>query len=201
MKDHVDISFLTKNTHKYNEAKEALKLYKSIQIVQLPEEKLEYKDDSVSDPIKEIALRAAQEGANLYNKIVVAEDTGLFFTAYHDFPSLNTKWVIKRLNYDGIFRLLDGKDRTAYFLCVVAMCKPNEKPIAFEGRIYGHITEKVYGENIDCMDYDRIFIPNGSDVPFSLIMESKVQISHRKIAFQKLGEYLSKQIKTTLDNG
>ena len=191
MKERVVISFLTNNRHKFDEAKEALMPYKYIQIVQLSEEKHEYKDDSVSDPIKQIALRAAKEGANLYKKIIVTEDTGLFFNAYCDFPSLNTKWVIKRLNYDGILRLLDGKDRTAYFRSIVAFCNPDEEPIAFEGRIDGHIAEKVYGENIDCMDYDRIFIPYDSDVPFSLMMDNKVHISHRKIAFQRLGEYIS----------
>jgi len=191
MKEPVVISFLTRNRHKFIEAEEALKPFKCIQLVQLYEEKKEYKDDSVDDPIYQIALKAAKEGATLYKKIVVAEDAGLFFNAYRDFPSLNTKWVIKRLDYDGILRLLDGKDRTAYFRSVIALCKPNEEPIAFEGRIDGHITEKVYGENIDCMDYDRIFIPNGFDVPFALMMERKTQISHRKIAFQKLGEYIT----------
>ena len=190
MKEPISISFLTRNRHKFIEAEEALMPYKSIQLVQLSEEKREYKDDSVSDPIKEIALKAAKEGANLYNKIVVAEDAGIFFNAYRDFPSLNTKWIIKRLDYDGILRLLDGKDRTAYFRSVIALCKPNEEPIAFEGRIDGRIADKVYGEDVDCMDYDRIFIPDGYDVPFSLMMDNKTLISHRKIAFQKLGEYI-----------
>jgi XTP/dITP diphosphohydrolase len=194
VKERVVISFLTQNRHKFIEAKEALMPYKCIQIVQLSEGKHEYKDDSVNDPIKQIALKAAEEGANLYKKMVVTEDTGLFFNAYRDFPSLNTKWVIKQLDYDGILRLLDGKDRTAYFRSVVALCKPNEEPIAFDGRIDGHIAEKVYGENIDCMDYDRVFIPDDSDVPFSLMMDNKAHISHRKIAFQKLGEYISKQL-------
>lgn len=201
MKERVVISFLTKNRHKFNEAKEALMPYHCIQIDQLCEEKHENKDDSSSDPIKLIALRAAVEGANLHNKIVVAEDTGLFFNAYYDFPSLNTKWVIKRLGYEGILRLLNDKDRSAYFRCVVALCYPNKEPIVFEGRIDGYIAEKVYGENIDCMDYDRIFIPYGSDVPFSLMMDNKIHTSHRTIAFQRLGEYLSKQMDKTLDNG
>ncbi|MCL2650538.1 MAG: hypothetical protein FWD60_05855 [Candidatus Azobacteroides sp.] len=195
MKDErIVISFLTQNYHKFIEAEEALKPYNSIRLVQLAEEKQEYKNDTVSDPIKQIALKAAKEGANLYNKTIVAEDTGLFFNAYYDFPSFNPKWIIKRIGYDGILRLLDGKDRTAYFRSVVAICKPNEEPIAFEGIISGRIAEKVYGEDIDCMDYDRIFIPDGSDVTFSLMMNNKVHISHRKIAFQRLGEYLSKQM-------
>lgn len=201
MIEKIYLSFLTKNRYKVNEAKETLLPYKHIEIVQLAGEKIECKDDSVIDPIKNIALKAAEEGAKLHKKLVVVEDTGLFLSAFPDFPSLNTKWVIKRIGYEGIFRLLDGKDRTAYFRSVVALCKPGEGPIAFEGRINGHIAEKVYGENIDCMDYDRIFIPNGYDLPFSLKMDKKRRISHRKIAFQNLGEYLSQKVGKTLKNG
>lgn len=194
-KEQIVISFLTQNSHKFSEAKEALSPYECIKIVQLSEEKHEYKDDSLEDPIKQIAMKAAKEGANQYRRIVVTEDTGLFFYAYPNFPGLNTKWIIKRLDYDGILRLLEGKDRRAYFRCVIALCKPNEDPISFEGRIEGRIAEKVYGEDVDCMDYDRIFIPDGSEHPFSLMMSNKRHTSHRKIAFQKLGEYILNQIK------
>ena len=195
MKERIIISFLTQNSHKFIEARDALSLYKRIELVQLAEKKHEYKDDSASDPIRQIALKSAKENANRYKKIVVTEDTGLFFNAYRDFPGLITKWIIKRLDYDGVFRLLENKDRTAYFRSVVALCKPDEEPIAFEGRIEGRIALKAYGENIDCMDYDRLFIPDGSDVPFALMMDGKTHISHRKIAFQQLGEYLLNQIK------
>jgi len=194
MKQHVKISFLTQNSHKFKEAKDALLPFECIEIVQLSEKKPEYKDDSLEDPITEIALKAAEEGANLYNRIVVAEDTGLFFNAYHDFPSLNSKWIIKRIGYEGILRLLEGKDRTAYFRSMVAICKPNEKPIAFEGTIEGRIADKVYGEDVDCMDYDRIFIPDGFDVTYSLEMENKALTSHRKKAFQSLGEHILEHI-------
>ena len=185
MKERIIISFLTQNSHKFIEARDALSLYKRIELVQLAEKKHEYKDDSASDPIRQIALKAAKENANRYKKIIVTEDTGLFFNAYRDFPGLNTKWIIKRLDYDGVLRLRS----------VVALCKPGEEPIAFEGRIEGRIALKAYGENIDCMDYDRLFIPDGSDVPFALMMDGKTHISHRKIAFQQLGEYLLNQIK------
>ena len=53
-KEKLVITFLTKNQHKFNEAKEALKPCKRIQIIQLAKEKQEYKDDSLIDPIKQI---------------------------------------------------------------------------------------------------------------------------------------------------
>jgi len=101
----------------------------------------------------------------------------------------------KQIGYDGILRLLAGKDRTAYFRSVVAFCKPGEKAVLFEGKIDGRISEEVIGKDEDCMDYDRLFIPSGETLPFSLIMENKRQTSHRKIAFQKLGEYLQEKME------
>lgn len=189
----IAISFLTQNRHKYAEAKEALSPYANIILEQLAEHKQENKDDSLSDPIKAIAIRAAEDASVKYNKFVVAEDSGVYFNAFDNFPGMNTKWIIKNIGYDGIMRLLAGKNRSAYFRAVIALSNPNSRTKVFEGRISGHISEKVYGENIDCMDYDRIFIPAGSDVPFALIMKNKQQISHRSIAFQKLGEYLARQ--------
>lgn len=129
--------------------------------------------------------------AKIHNKIVVAEDSGIFFEAYDDFPGMNTKWIIKKIGYDGILRLLLKKNRGAYFRTVLAMSNPNGDYKVFEGVVKGNIAEQVYGIEVDCMDYDRIFIPNGSEVPFALMMNDKRAMSHRYIAFHKLGEFLS----------
>jgi XTP/dITP diphosphohydrolase len=107
---------------------------------------------------------------------------------------------MNKIGYDGIFRLLADKDRTAYFRSIVAFCEPahllrGEEPQLFEGRIEGSISAEAIGKDEDCMDYDPIFVPLGGNKPFSLIMEEKKKMSHRKIAFQKLGEFLLKQIE------
>jgi XTP/dITP diphosphohydrolase len=184
------VFFLTNNSHKFSEAKEALSTFPCVELKQIKEEKAEYKNDSVPDPILEIAKKAVEEAVRKYAVPIAVEDTGIFFNAYPEFPGLNTKWVIKKIGYDGILRLLEGKDRTAYFRSVVAYCEPEGDIVLFDGSINGCISEKIMGMDEDCMDYDRIFIPSGETRPFSLIMDEKRQTSHRKIAFQKLGKYL-----------
>jgi XTP/dITP diphosphohydrolase len=198
MQKKIAFSFLTGNTHKFLEAKEALAQFPSIELCQIKEEKIEFKDDNAADPISEIAKKAAIAAVKKYKVPVAVEDAGLFFSTYPGFPGLNTKWVMKKLGYDGILRLLDGKDRTAYFRSIVAYCEPSQlqgggEPVLFEGRIEGSISAEVIGKDVDCMDYDRIFIPLGETQTFSLIMEEKRKMSHRKIAFQKLGEFLLKK--------
>jgi inosine/xanthosine triphosphate pyrophosphatase family protein len=57
----IQVSFLTNNSHKFIEAREALAQYPSIDLKQIIEGKAEYKDDTLSDPVKEIAKKAAEE--------------------------------------------------------------------------------------------------------------------------------------------
>ena len=187
----VTIWFLTQNAHKVSEGKEALKNYPRVRLEQLNVPKHEDKDDSLPDAMKEIAVAAAVNGAKEYNRMVVAEDAGIFFEAFNDFPGMNTKWIMKKIGYDGILSLLDGKNRKAYFRTVLAVSLPDGRYKTFDGIIKGRIADKVYGENMDCMDYDRIFIPDGSDVPFALMMNDKRQMSHRYLAFCKVGEFLT----------
>ena len=194
-------SFLTGNSHKFLEAGEALAQFPEIELLQINEEKTEIKNDDSPDPLTEIARKAAKIAVKKYKTPVAVEDAGIFFEEYPDFPGLNTKWVMKKIGYDGILRLLDGKNRNACFRSVVAYCNPVEYESGgevrlFEGKIEGAISREVIGNEIDCMDYDRIFIPCGESKTFSLIMEKKRQMSHRKIAFRKLGEYLHQRGKT-----
>ena len=193
MPDRVTFSFLTGNYHKFLEAKEALVMYPEIELVQIKEEKTEIKDDEAPDPIMDIAGKAAEIAVKKYNTPVAVEDAGLFLEAYPGFPGLNTKWVMKKIGYEGILRLLDGRNRNACFRSVVAYCEPSKSAVLFEGRIEGSISQEITGLDVDCMDYDRIFIPSGQTRTFSLIMEEKKRISHRKIAFEKLGSFLLKK--------
>ncbi|MCL2832897.1 MAG: hypothetical protein FWD78_06985 [Treponema sp.] len=191
MQKKITLSFLTGNLHKFIEAKEALAVFPNIQITQINEEKPEVKNDDAEDPILDIAKAAAEIAFQKYKVPVAVEDAGIFLEAYPGFPGLNTKWIMKKLDYEGILRLLKGKNRNACFRSVVAYRDPlDSETRIFEGRIEGRISTEVIGRNVDCMDYDRIFIPNGESHTFSLIMENKKKMSHRKIAFEKLGRFL-----------
>ena len=195
MQKKINLSFLTGNIHKFTEAREALAIFPDIILAQINEEKNEIKNDDAPDPICEIARLAAIDAAAKHGVPVAVEDAGIFLDAYPGFPGLNTKWIMKKLGYDGIFRLLGNKDRGACFRSVVAFCEPGREPVLFEGRIEGRISTEVIGTEIDCMDYDRIFIPAGETVTFSMIMEKKKKMSHRKIAFEKLGVFLTGEHK------
>ena len=185
--------FATNNRHKFEEAKEALKGQPIITLTQIKTDKPENKKDDLvysDDPIRLIAEEASKELSEKLSLPIVVEDAGIFFKSYCNFPGLNTKWIIKTIGYQGILKLLEGGDRSAYFRSVVSYCSPGNSPVSFEGRVEGRISDRVVTGDIECMDYDRVFIPDGYDKEFALIMNIKRNISHRKIAFERLGLFI-----------
>ncbi len=180
--------FLTGNKHKYLEAKKALEKL-GIEVKQINIDKPEIQADNIED----VAKHAAEKVAKQLRKPVMVEDTGIFFTAYKNFPGIYTKFIYESIGYEGILRLLKGKNRKAYFKTIAAYCEPGKKAMLFEGLSKGKITTKAYCLDKDVMPYDRIFIPKGTKKPWCENLKHKYNVSHRKIAFEKLANYLKRK--------
>ena len=182
------IAFVTTNPHKYAEVADILKQYP----VTLEHLNLSYPEDHDAS-MEEIARTASQNLAQQLNRAVILEDTGLFFEAFPGFPGALPKFVFNTLGYAGIFKLLEGGNRSAYFETVAGYCEPGKSPVTFTGRMPGTITTQVYDEEKDAMPYDRIFIPSGQQVTISsMSMEQKNSFSQRAQAFRQFGEYIKK---------
>jgi len=180
------ICFVTGNAEKVKEVSAILKEY-GLAVVH---EKIDYPEDKEAS-MEEVAKKASKEIAEQLGKPVMVDDTGMFFHAYTNFPGAMPKFVFKGIGYDGIFRLLAGKDRTAHFETAVGYCEPGGEPVTFAGIAQGMITEDVQGEDDPYMPYDRIFIADGeSTVNTLLTLEEKNGPSQRAKAVRKLGEYL-----------
>ncbi len=182
------LTFATQNKHKFQEAKAVLGKY-NIHVEQLNVEKVEDKEKSVH----EIAKSAAEQFANRYKKPIMVDDTGIFFKAYSNFPGANPRLMFECLGYEGLLKLLAGKERHAYFLCCVGFCMPKKKPVVFEGKLEGNITLVPFNMEKDVMPYERIFVPKGATKTLSsMTREQKNDISHRAKAFEKLAAFLKK---------
>jgi XTP/dITP diphosphohydrolase len=80
-------------------------------------------------------------------------------------------------------------DRSARFVCVIALAEPGKVIATFRGEVYGKIAFEARG--CGGFGYDPIFIPNGYDKSFAeLGSEIKDRISHRANALKKLEKYL-----------
>lgn len=183
------LSFITTNKHKVDEAEGILKPF-GIEIEQID---MEY-DENHDESIETIAKKAAKQMADELKKPIVLEDTGIFFEAYNNFPGALPKFVYNSIGYEGIFKLLEGKSRKAYFKSIVAYCEPKKEPLLFAGICRGEISEKIYHLNKNCLPYERIFIAAGDTKTAShLTLEEKNKISHRAKAFIQLGKHLKEK--------
>jgi XTP/dITP diphosphohydrolase len=182
------ITFVTSNKHKLEEMNLLLAEF-DIELVQ--ERNLDYIEDKEKE-MKEICEEASSFLAEKIGKEVIVEDTGLYFEAYNNFPGAQPKFVFNSIGFDGIFRLLEGKSRKAYFKTVIGYCKPGRSPKTFEGIMHGEITSKVFCPEKDAMPYDHIFIPDGHDRAIvEMSLQEKNTFSQRAKATLSLGEYLS----------
>lgn len=182
------VAFITTNKGKFEEVESLFKSY-GIDVEWINRKYEEDSDDTIEDTAKKAAKKLAEE----LKTPIVLEDTGLFFEAYEGFPGPSPKFVFKTLGYKGIFKLLDGVSRNAYFETFAAYCEPGSEPITFDGKMRGTITTRIFNtsKEFDFMPYDRIFIPEGKKVTISgMTMEQKNQLSQRSKAFRKLGEFL-----------
>jgi len=183
------VYFVTGNQGKFIEVSEIMNA-KGIGVEQINMDKPEMKSDS----IKGIAKDAAEKLAGQLGKPIVCEDTGFFLEAFNNFPGAHPKFVFDAIGLEGIFKLLGGKKRGAYFMTATAYCEPGKKARIFEGILKGRVAERISEKkSLPGLPYDRIFIPEKGDRPWSETPEIKKKANHRKEAFGKLAEFLKKR--------
>ena len=180
------VAFITTNKFKFQEVQDILKEYP----IELEHVNIEYEENH-DWGMDEIAKTAAKKLANELNKAIILEDTGLFFEAYDNFPGALPKFVIHTLGFKGIFKLLEGESRKAYFKTVAAFCQPGKEPLLFDGIMEGDITKEVHNPDKDSMPYDKIFIPEGKDKTIShMTLQEKNSVTQRGKAFRKFGKFI-----------
>ncbi len=140
-----------------------------------------------------IKARASAEGSGI---VALADDSGLCVDALGGEPGVHTAdwaetphgrdWELAmRKVEDRLEALGSDVDRSARFVCTLALCWPDGETALFEGRISGHLTWPPRGEL--GFGYDPVFVPEGHDQTFAeLEPEEKHAISHRAEAFKKL---------------
>lgn len=119
-----------------------------------------YPEDKETGTTTGVVLAGAQYCAQKYKKSVLVQDTGLFITALHWFPGVNTKFSLERIGNEWIIKLLeDKKDRTCERIFSLWYCEPGTEPIAFTDKVPGTIANKITGNT--WFGFDPIFIPQG----------------------------------------
>lgn len=150
---------------------------------------------------RENAVIKAHASAAASGLPALADDSGLEVAALGGRPGVYAADWAERQSFEGPpgrdWYLAMGKvegllaaqgadvDRSASFVCTLALAWPDGEEEIFEGRVAGTLTWPPRGDK--GFGYDPIFVANGMDQSFAEIDPSeKHAISHRADAFKKL---------------
>lgn len=146
---------------------------------------------------EENALKKAVEIMKLTNSLVLADDSGLEIDALNKEPGIysarylgvDTPYPIKNQLILDKLRAIEGQDRSARFVCVIAAAFPDGKTITARGTIEGVIHDQIMGTN--GFGYDPIFfVPEFNKTTAEMEPEQKNAISHRGKALRKMKELI-----------
>ena len=179
-----DISFVSSNKNKFEEAKNIVSKFG------LKLEFLQYSLQEIqADTMEEIATHKAMKAFSIYSKPVIVEDAGLFIKSLNGFPGPYSSFVFDTIGNKGILRLVSVK-RDAVFRSIVAYCERDGDVHLFSADVSGSISKKEHGKQ---WGFDPIFIPAGKNKTYSQLKE-KNQISHRYMALKNFSNwYLNKK--------
>ena len=125
---------------------------------------------------------------------IIADDSGLEILALNNMPGLHSARFAEECGGHAqaikkILSYLEGKDRSARFICDIVLLNVEDRPLLFEGIVPGKIAFEPHGEG--GFGYDPIFICDELNKCYaSLTEEEKNRVSHRSKALTKLLTYL-----------
>lgn len=129
----------------------------------------------------------------------IADDSGLCVDALEGRPGLYTarfagENATDDQNIEKLLKELQGvaeKDRTARFVCVIALAIPGQAPKTFRGEVEGRILFEKHGDG--GFGYDPVFyIPQLEASMAEIPAATKNSVSHRFNALKLLKEYISR---------
>lgn len=151
--------------------------------------------DETGETLEANALLKAEAVARATGLPALADDTGLEVLALGGKPGVRTG---RFAGFDATYadnnakllRELEGvEDRSARFVCVVALAFPDGFHVTAEGSVEGKIAELPSGT--DGFGYDPVFEVEGRTFS-EMGVEEKNRLSHRSRALRVLGETLGR---------
>jgi XTP/dITP diphosphohydrolase len=143
----------------------------------------------------ENALIKARAAAKATGLLCLADDSGLEVKALGGAPGVvSARWAGPTKDFNIAMQrvhneLGDALDRSARFVCVLALIRPNGEEVICEGEVKGEIVWPPRGHN--GFGYDPIFVPNSRWQTFGeMDAAAKHGMSHRARAFAKLVDAL-----------
>ncbi len=145
------------------------------------------------ESLEEIASYKAKQAYKKTKKPVIAEDTGVYFEGYRNFPGPYAKRIFESIGFKGLTTLIKiAKTKKAYFKTTIAYCD-GKTTKTFSGKLEGTLLEKPRSIKKDRLPYEKIFLPKRQNKALvDLSIEEKNKISHRAKAVRELLKWLEK---------
>ena len=188
------IVLASNNAHKIQEFREMLPLFNILSLKDIG-----FFEDIVEDgqTFLENSLIKARAVTNYLNSkdkqmMVIADDSGLCVNALGGAPGVySARFAGDHSNQANRNKLLDElknkEDRSAYFVCLLTVMKPDGSYNYVEGKSFGKITTSEIGDTSFC--YDCLFYSDDLNKTFGEASEEeKNSVSHRGRAIKLLIE-------------
>jgi len=149
--------------------------------------------EETEDSFSGNALLKARATMAATGKAALADDSGLVVPALNGAPGIysarwagpNRDFIMAMQKVNGSLAATGGQDKSAYFICVLALVWPDGHEEVFEGRVHGTLVWPPRGDR--GFGYDPMFVAAGHDQTFGeMDPQQKLDIGHRADAFAKL---------------
>ncbi len=135
---------------------------------------------------KEIAIDKARQAWQQLQKPVLAEDAGIYFEKYNQFPGTLTKHVYQGIGIKNIFKLIEPHERVFFQIHLVYYYGPDQYEV-----FTGYCPGTVILPDVFCAStstpFDDIFMPEGSGKTYQelRVANELAQYNYRAQALQK----------------
>lgn len=153
--------------------------------------------EETGDTLTENALIKARTILNMTGLASLADDSGLMCDALGGAPGVYSARYAGEEHDDAknnalLLHNLVGKDRTAHFCSVIALCLPDGREFTAEGRVDGVITDSARGNG--GFGYDPLFFSPELGKTFAeATPEEKNSVSHRGRALRNMETVVEKE--------
>jgi XTP/dITP diphosphohydrolase len=208
-----EVVVATRSEHKLSEIRQILPTIPGLRLLDLTAARVEH--DPVEEEIEkfetfeENALAKARHFAERTGRPVLADDSGLSVDALKGAPGVRTKRFSGRGDLGGLeldrannehllerLRDVPEAERTAHYVCVIAIARPDGDHRLFRGTVRGRIAEAPRGSG--GFGYDPLFYVEPLGATFAEVTpEVKNRLSHRGRAVLAAAEYLRELVDPT----